>query len=221
MQIWEVRFLKSYKEKGASKLFGQLFTYLCLLLIFVGLIISCLIREVLMIISNPSYWAASEIVPLIVISYIIFSFHYFFDMGISFEKKTQYFAYINASNAIFNIILNLILIKRYGMWGAAYATLICFVYKVCLTYFISNRMYRIDLETLRILKMTLVALVIYVVCSNIYFHSPFLGLAVKMGVVGLFPLILYFLKFFTPEENILIRILFRTPQYAVSQIFKG
>jgi O-antigen/teichoic acid export membrane protein len=218
MQIWEVRFLKAYKERDASKLFGQLFTYLCFLLICVGLGISALIKEVLMIISQSSYWGASKIVPVVVIAYIIFSFQYFFNMGISFEKKTHYFAYINVSNAILNIILNLTLIKMYGMWGAAFATLICFVYKVSITYYISNRLYKIDLQVIRIGKMALAALGLYLVCQKCSLQPVYLSLTVKTIIICTFPLIIYFLKFYTAEEKVMLRKLYKTPRYALFQI---
>ena len=125
------------------------------MLFLTGLLISALIRDTLMIMSSPAYWTAWKVVPVIVIAYIIFSFQYFFNMGIYFEKKTHYLAYINMSNAGLNIGLNFALIPSFGMWGAALATLFCFIYKVALTYFVSNRLFKIHIEALRIGKIFL------------------------------------------------------------------
>ena len=87
IQIWDVRFFKSYKDKNAHVIFGKIFTYLCFLTIFAGLGISVLIKDALQIMSDSLYWSAYKIVPIILISYIIFSFQYYFKMGILIKKK--------------------------------------------------------------------------------------------------------------------------------------
>jgi O-antigen/teichoic acid export membrane protein len=205
MQIWEVRFFELFQEDGAGKVFGQIFTYLCFLLFFVGLGISAIIKETLVIISNPSYWDAWKIVPIIIISYIFFGFQYYFNMGIYFRKKTQYLAYINLSNAFLNIILNVIFIKSYGMWGAAFSTLACFVYKDIVTFLISNRLYKINIEIARILKMLALALSLYILCFFIHITSVYVALVIKSLIVLSFPIILFFSRILTVEEERMIK----------------
>lgn len=219
MQIWEVRFFKWHKDKNAHIVFGRIFTYLCFVAIFAGLGISVLIRDALKIISDASYWSAYKIVPIIIISYIVFSFQYYFKMGILIEKKTKYLAYINMSNAGLNIILNFLLISRYGIWGAAFATLACFAYKVVLTYIIGNKLYKITFEAERLMKLILVALILYFTCHHISLNVVYTALFLKLGIACLFPFLLYLLKFYTPEEKDYIRQFFRNPRLAISVIW--
>ncbi len=218
MQIWEVRFFKRFREKDAHIIFGKIFTYLCFLTIFTGLGISVLIKDALKIMSDPAYWSAYKIVPIILISYIIFSFQYYFNMGIYITKKTKYLAYINISNAILNICLNFILISRYGVWGAAFATLSCFIYKVLITYTISNRLYRIKFETLRLLKLAGLALVLYFCCSFISIGTVYTDLAVKFVVACTFPILLFFIGFYTDGEKAAILKAIRQPKLALASI---
>jgi O-antigen/teichoic acid export membrane protein len=219
MQIWEVRFLDSFKKKNASQLFGQMFTYLCFALFFVGLAISVLVKDALIVMSDRSYWEAYKVVPVVIISYIVFSFQYYFNMGIYFEKKTKYLAYINGSNATLNVILNLLFIKAYGIWGAAFATLACFVYKVIVTYIVSNRLYKISIETARILKLCLTAAGLYILCSAVSLDSVYLDILVKSGAICLFPIIVYFFNFYTAQEKSTLKIILTRPSYALAQIF--
>ena len=205
MQIWEVRFFKSYKDEGAEKLFGKMFTYLCFLVIFAGLGISVLIKDILIFISDKAYWDAYKIVPIIILAYIIFSFQYFFNMGIYFFKRTEYLAYINVSNAIINLILNFYLIKLYGIWGAAIATILCFSYKAILTYYISNKLYKIYFESFRIIKLFLVSFGIFIVCYQLDLNSITMNLIIKTSIAMLFPFILFLFRFFTAEELQAIR----------------
>ena len=48
---------------------------------------SVLIRDVLILISDKAYWEAYKVVPLIIISYVVFSFQYYFNMGIYFQTE--------------------------------------------------------------------------------------------------------------------------------------
>ena len=219
MQIWEIRFFKWYKDKNAHIIFGRIFTYLCFLTFFVGLGISVLIKDALVIMSDSSYWSAYKIVPIIIISYIVFSFQYYFNMGIYITKKTKYLAYINMSNAGLNIILNFVLISRYGIWGAAFATLACFTYKVIITYYIGNKLYKISFEAGRILKLAFVAVILYFVCHYISIDVVYVSLLLKFGIACLFPIVLYLVGFYTLGEKAILRRFFKEPRFALTEIW--
>jgi len=199
-QIWFPRRLEIYKNEDSERLFGQIFTYFCFILFFAGLAISILTKDVLMIMADPKFWSAYKIVPIIVIAITIFSFHYHFHIGIVIYKKTKYFAYIDGSNALLVLILNFFLIKKYGIWGAAFVTLIAFIYKVSLTYILSSKLYKIYFEFRRLLKMTIVAFILYGICYSLEIQHVWLSFLFKSLIICTFPIILYFIEFFTKEE---------------------
>ena len=134
---------------------------LFLLMIFAGLAVSVLIRDLLMIVADSAFWSAYKVVPILILANIIFNSNTHFGMGLLITKKTKYLAYINLSNAIIVIFLNFILISRYGAYGAAYATLIAFVYKVSLTYYFSSKFYKIHVEIVRIIKLIVSAGILF------------------------------------------------------------
>ena len=140
-------------------------------------------------------------------------------MGIYITKKTKYLAYINISNAVLNICLNFILISRYGIWGAAFATLICFIYKVSITYFISNSLYKITFEVIRLIKMAGLAAAIYIACIHIAMNSVYLDLSIKFAIACCFPLLLFLLKFYTEDEKVTIFKGIRQPKLVLASIF--
>lgn len=200
-QIWEPRRLELHKQEGAEQLFGKIFTYFLFLMVFTGLGVSVLTKDVLKLIANENFWSAHRIVPIIVLANIIFTMHYHFNMGIIISKKTKYLAYINGTNGILNLLLNIFLIKYYGIYGAAVATLISFIYKVSLTYHFSNRFYRVYFEWERIGKIALVAIAIYAVSLLHDAESLWVDLPYKTSLVLSFPLVLLGLHFYNPEEK--------------------
>jgi len=200
-QIFLPRRFELYKQEDSEKVFGKIFTYFLFIIFFVGLGISVLTKEVLMIIADEQFWTAYKIVPVIVLATTIFSFHYHLNMGILIKKKTKYLAYINFSNGIFVLILNFLLIPRYGIYGAAYATLIAFIYKVSLTYLFSSRYYKIHFEFMRIGKIFLASALIYLSTHFLQYDSVYLTFIVKTCVVCLYPVFLFGIGFFTGEEK--------------------
>ena len=200
-QTWQPRRFEIYKQEDSEIIFGKIFTYFLVVIFFVGLIISSLTREVLMIMSDPQFWSAYQIVPIIVLATTIFSFHYHLNMGILISKKTKYLAYINFSNGIFIVILNFLLIPKYGIYGAAYATLIAFVYKISLTYYFSSKYYKVYFEFLRIIKLIVSVATIYASTYFIQCESILLTVLLKCLIISMYPIILYELAFFTKEEK--------------------
>ena len=197
---WQPRRYEMYKEKNAERIFGKIFTYFLLLMIFAGLAICVLTKDLLMIIADSSFWSAYKVVPILIVANIIFNSNTHFSMGLLFTKKTKYFAYINLSNGIIVLFLNFFLIRKYGAYGAAYATLIAFIYKTSLTYFFSSRFYKIHFEMARIVKLVIVAGILFSIAYFIEIKSIYLSFMVKTAIILCFPIVLYFLHYFTDSE---------------------
>lgn len=199
-QIWTPRRFEMYEKDEAEKIFAQIFTYFCLAMFFVGLGISVTIKDVIQFISEKEYWEAWKVVPPLTFTYIIASFTMHLNVGIMMKKKTSYVMYINISTAILNLALNYFLIKNWGMWGAVWATLISFVVKDIITYFASNRLVKVVVEWSRLFKSTIVAVLLYWPINMIDTGYPLANVAIKSVACLSYPLILYVIGFYEPDE---------------------
>ena len=190
-----------YKEEGAEKIFGRIFTYFLVLMFWACLTVSLITREILELISDPLYWSASAIVPIIALATTVFTFHYHFNIGILIEKKTKYLAYINSSNAVIVIALNFLLIPTYGVFGAAIATLIAFCYKAVATYWLSSKYYSIHFEFKRIAHLLITSVALYVIGNIITSDHIGFRVVVKCILIFLYPAILLLTGFFNYNER--------------------
>lgn len=83
-------------------------------------------REVCYIFANDEYWSGMGVIPPLLIG-IYFIFMYQFPVNFEFyHKKTKIIAAGTCSAAMINIILNVLLIPGFGMYGAAAATAISY-----------------------------------------------------------------------------------------------
>lgn len=200
IQVWNPRRMENFNRGDAEYIYSRIFTYFVTFSVFIGLQISVLAKEAIHLMTTEAYWDAYKVVPIIVMSSIVFSFHYHFQVGILMKKATKYIAVINISNGILNLILNVILIKAYDVWGAAYATLICFIYKAFATFYFSNRFYKIRVEWRRVSTLFVAAAVLYFVAIQVETGSIWTNIPAKSGIACLFLVALYLFRFFTPEE---------------------
>jgi len=198
--IWRPKMFELAKKEEAKDIYSVMLTYFLFLEIFVALGISVLIKDVITAISDPAYHAAYKVVPLILLSYILWGGYFHVQVGILLSKKTKNIAYIVAVSALSNLIMNYILIPRMGMWGAALATLVSFAIMFILNYLISMRIYYVKYELVRIVKLFGLALVIYLVSLTMKANSLFILLFMKTILVLCFPFVLFFLQFYTPRE---------------------
>lgn len=97
----------------------------------------------LAIFAGAKFREVSSIFSYLLLSVYAGSFYYFFSSPIFFYKKTHVLPLITGSSAIINIVLNLLFIPKYGINGAAIATIISHIWISVVSYIIGNRLFRI------------------------------------------------------------------------------
>ncbi len=149
---WQPFFLSKDKDPKAPELFSRILTVFTFVMVSIFLIISVFIHNIITLkigsftLLGENYWNAEPVVPVILASYIFLGFYINFQPPIFFTEKTWVFPFITGSAAILNIILNIILIQKFGMIGSAYSTLFSYLWMAGLTYFIVRRWYKIPYE---------------------------------------------------------------------------
>ena len=83
-------------------------------------------RELLLIMSNARYHAAAGVVPIVAAGYYAFALYSVVSTSIFYKKKTMWIPVLSLGAAAINIGLNIWLMPRYGMYAAAWTTLIAY-----------------------------------------------------------------------------------------------
>ena len=188
------------KEKNAQEIYARVLTYFILLCGFMTLAVSLFGREIIMLISTPAYYRASQVIPLIASAYLLNGIYFVVAVGINLKNKTIYFTYAMATAAVLNLVLNYMLIPKYGMMGAAIATLISYFIAALGIFCSSVRFYPIEYEWKRIGKIILVGIGLYMLSSLVNFNGLWKNAMLKLLLFALFPFLLYLMKFFYPSE---------------------
>jgi O-antigen/teichoic acid export membrane protein len=154
---WRPFFLNNAKEPNAKQIFSKVMT------VFVGfssiilIVLSFFIEDIIKIpipyrghtrhIIGSEYWGGIYIVPLILFSYLMNGIYINLMAGIYIEKKTKYLPFITGLGAAINIIFNIVLIPKFGLYGAAFATVFSYASMTIYIYYISQKFYPVNYES--------------------------------------------------------------------------
>jgi O-antigen/teichoic acid export membrane protein len=200
-QIFQPRRLEIFNQEGSEEIFGKIITYFLFLMFLAGLLVSVLTRDLLIIMADSSFWSAYKITPIIALATIVFSLDYHLNVGLIMFNQTKYLAYVNLSNGLLVLALNYFLIPTYGIYGAAWATVIAFLYKSTMTYYFSSKFHKIKFEFIRIFKLIAVSGIVYSICLYNFSISVYLNFLLKfVFVLFSYVLLLFIFRFFTTSE---------------------
>ncbi|MDA8442928.1 MAG: oligosaccharide flippase family protein [Peptococcaceae bacterium] len=186
---------KVYKDADATRKIKEIYVIYNFVGWFCILGFSVFAKPAIAILATSAYSDAFTIVPIVVFSYFLSGLGEFYSLGIHIQNKSIVESYILAVGAAINVVLNVVLIPRLGIMGAAYATVLSYLAMNVLYYFIGKKYLELDLHYFAPFKGSIVFLILYgfyfIVhgsVNNIYLNIllatglcliyPFLGIAV-------------------------------------------
>ena len=125
------------REAEIRRVFAVWLTVIGTLCVFGGAVS----KDVVRIATGADYHGAWIVVPVILIAYFFQGIYFFVGGPIFFFKRTLYLPFITVCVAGVNIALNLLLIPRLGIMGAAASSAISFALLALVTYLVSRRLY--------------------------------------------------------------------------------
>ena len=161
------------------------------LILFLAFSIALFSKEVISILFSSNYQQAYQITIIISISYFISSSSGLLNLAIYQKKKTLKMMFFVLISAVLNIILNFIFIPKYGIFGAAFTTVITFIVFFILKYFFAKKHFYIPFKHKKIIP-----LIIYAICTvwftEIYsFNINFVDIFIKFIFFVFFIFIIY------------------------------
>ena len=188
------------KQANAAQTYSRVLTYFSLLAMSLALALSVLGKEVLAIMATPPFYDAYKVIPLIALSYVLFGCYHVLGVGTYLEAKTKYLAVFVVCAGVLNLGLNYLLIPDYGMMGAAGATVAAYLVLPVGSFLISRRFYSINYEWGRVIKILIAAGAIYAGSVFISHDSAYVAGVFKLLALLGFPILLYVLRFYRPDE---------------------
>jgi O-antigen/teichoic acid export membrane protein len=196
-QAWSPHAVKVYVEQRqvAPVFFGRVLTYILCGFGLLSVVLTTFSKEVLMILSTPSYYPAGLAIGPLALGFVAYSSTQVTALGISFSKKTQYFAIFSWIAALMNLGVNVLLIPKWGMMAASWTTFGAYLF-LTITYMItSHRLWPIVIyEKKRLLVVGGLTLIFTLTAPILQAFPIILGIIIKSFYCSAFVGLLFLLK---------------------------
>jgi len=211
---WRPFFFSHASDPDAKKMFARVMTYVVLALSMIFFAFTFFLPDIVRVdfggynFIHPKYWEGLGIVPVVMMGYIFLGISTNLSAGIYIRKKTHYLPMINVTGAVANVALNFLLIPKFGIIGAAWATLLAYLAMAVVLYIVVEKVYPVEYEKDRLWKIFDVAALFLVVYHFLPLDSVW-SLPVKLVLFVAYPLALYSLGVFRVGEIAAVKALFR------------
>jgi len=201
---WEPFIISTYQQPHAREVFARVFTYFLLVMIFVFLFFTLFIDQIVRFqigsttLFTADYFQSTEVVPTLMLAFVIYGCYLNFIGGVYIRKKSYYFIIITGGGLLVNFIANMILIPLMGMQGAAWATVLAYAVMTLWLFLVNQRFYKISYEYVRIAKLVVIAGAILFVSRIVNLGSWNAGFDLLLLLV--FPIALFAVGFFDTGE---------------------
>ena len=198
---------KEYKRnREKSNFFFNASAKYCLMLLIPALIGFFMLKEeIVTLISGPKYLSDLYVLPFLILYPLFQYFSVFYHKVALLKEKTKYLAGTYIFSGIFNIVLNLILVPRFGIVGAAVATIITYAVLFGLLFIEGRSFITWNYSFLQLHKIVLAGAVMGFV---LYFFHP-VDVVSKVLTMGLGAIVyfvsLFLLKSFVKKEIKLLK----------------
>jgi len=183
-------------EDEAKRTYAYVLTYLTVVTAWVALALTLLAPWIVRVLTEPSFYDAEEVVGPLAFASVAFATYIVVAIGVGRARRTQFNWVVTAAGAGVNFALNVALIPRYGMIGAAIATIAAYAAMAVGMAWWSQRIYPVPYQWRRVLTAAAGAVLLAVMGELLD-----AGLAVSIALALSYPLVLLPLGFYLPAER--------------------
>jgi O-antigen/teichoic acid export membrane protein len=155
-------FFKQAETRNAPETYAKVMRYFVLACLMIFLFCTLFLDDIMLIIGED-YREGVTVVPILLMANLFLGVFYNLSIWYKITDQTKYGAYISMIGAAVTISLNILLVPIFGYIGAAWATLICYVTIVLISYRLGQRHFPIPYPVKTLSLYTLLALMLYAV----------------------------------------------------------
>lgn len=151
MMAWGPMMYSYQNHPQAKKMYKTVLHYFAFIAGLLCLLISFFSPEIIILMARQEvFYAAYKVVPILTFSKVLLGLFMIFTVGVTLTHNTKYIAYSNYIAAGLNIILNFILIPKFGIMGAAIASLLSYIICVFTLYKFAQKVYQVNWQISRV-----------------------------------------------------------------------
>jgi O-antigen/teichoic acid export membrane protein len=142
--------------------------------------------DIIRYIISPRYFSGLKVVPVIMIAELFFGIFFNLSIWYKLTDKTMWGMWFSLLGLAITLILNIVLVPRYGYMGCAWAAFACYGVMMLASYFIGQAKYPINYHLPRLFFYCGVAAVLYVVSIVITTPVEWINLLLRTILLSIY-----------------------------------
>jgi len=178
-----------HKDKNSKAAYADAMKYFVIfsLLIFLGMVFYL---DILKLLLKPIYWGGLQVVPIVLWSYIFQGIFFNLSMWYKLLDKTQFGIWFSLVGVVITLALNVVLVPKISYMGSAWASFVCYLVMLLLSYFFGQKYMPIQYNLKTIGLYIAVTLVLYAASFLVNSQYEIVNLLYRTVLLGLFILLM-------------------------------
>lgn len=168
-------FFAESEKKDAKMTYSRIMTVFVAFTWFIFLLVVLFLDLFKYFIGKP-FWVGLQIVPIVIMAKLFLGVFYNLSVWYKLTDKTLYGGVVAIIGAIITIVLNVILIPKYGYIGSAWANFACYLSMMIVSFIWGRRIFPVPYNLKKLLVISIFAVGFYFInfftksLMNSYFH---------------------------------------------------
>jgi len=153
-------FFSQAKEPNAKHVYADVMKYFVIfgLLIFLGV---TLYIDIFKYFIGPEFWEGLYIVPIVLLANLFLGIFFNLSVWYKLNDITKYGAIIALVGSAITIIMNLLLVPKFGYIGAAWGHFACYLTMIVISFFLGRKYFPVRYDLKKIFSYIALALIIF------------------------------------------------------------
>jgi O-antigen/teichoic acid export membrane protein len=203
---WAPFYFGLMREPDAKQVFSRVTTYGVAILALLTAGLAAVSGDLVGLMTTQQFRKAAAVVPWVAAGVGLQGVYLLTSIGLNITKHTEYYPVATGLAAGTSVLMNLLLVPRYGIVGAAVANTIAYATLATVAFRFSQRFYPIQYEGRRVALAVLAGAAAYLLASLLPGQTPSVAglLARGLVVVSVFTAILFAAGFFVRGELVML-----------------
>jgi len=219
--VWEPARFEIAKRPDRDELYSRAFIYFSILLLTIGVLITLFVGDFLRIVAAPAFLPAGQLVPIILIAYVLQSWTIMHNIGMQVRERTEYYTLANWVGAAVALVGYAILIPRFVGLGAALATVASFGVREVMVYTLSQRLWPVRYQWAPVIRLSLLATSVAIISLLLPPLSVAWSLAARGALLAGYCVALWRIRVLSLDDRLAIKRLLRQPMGGLLPVIRG
>lgn len=189
------------KNDDAGETQGNITRYMAVIVSLAMIAIVYSSHEIITIMSNPEYYTAVVILPVLIFIGGFKVFTYIFQTGILYKKATKHIFYLSVLGCCLIIVLNYIFINAYGLLGACIAKVVASSVVLMATNYVSQKYMEVKYPYMRLLEVLSITVIFILLGIGVNELGFWIAIAAKVVLYALLIVTLYYCGILTKNDK--------------------